>query len=361
MGILRILLAIAVIIGHSVPFFGLSFTGSAIAVQAFFIISDFYMSLVLNEKYVQHKNYYKLFISNRFLKIFPAYWLVLFLTITVSLVFFFVKRNSLNLDFYVSNHQILNILDWLYLVFTNFFIFLQETTLYFGINIHNGHLFFAENFRHTSPPLYLSLLVPQAWSLSLELVFYLVAPFILLKSKYKYRVWIFLFLSLALNIGLNLSGVNYDPWIRRFFPAQFYLFLSGYISYLIYKKIKLVKQNNILICALLMTITVFYSSVNIFPFKDHIYLLCVVIAIPFIFELTKKSKIDRKIGNLSYIIYILHLLVISVLNILIPNIKYQGYYSFLLIGITILGSLLIDIFILDKIEEVRQKRVKNAC
>ena len=52
MGTIRLLLALAVlIIMHSDPPHGLHMIGGAAAVQGFYVISGFYMALVLNEKY----------------------------------------------------------------------------------------------------------------------------------------------------------------------------------------------------------------------------------------------------------------------------------------------------------------------
>ena len=48
MGLLRLILAISVVIWHSSPIFGISLVGGQAAVQAFYIISGFYMALILN-------------------------------------------------------------------------------------------------------------------------------------------------------------------------------------------------------------------------------------------------------------------------------------------------------------------------
>ena len=52
MGLIRTLLAISVVLAHSSPIFGIKLVGGQVAVQAFYMISGFYMTLVLNEKYV---------------------------------------------------------------------------------------------------------------------------------------------------------------------------------------------------------------------------------------------------------------------------------------------------------------------
>ena len=85
MGTIRLILATAVIIFHSSSIFGIQSVGGQIAVQAFYIISGFYMALILNEKYIGINNSYKLFISNRFLRIYPIYWIVFIITIIASI------------------------------------------------------------------------------------------------------------------------------------------------------------------------------------------------------------------------------------------------------------------------------------
>lgn len=71
MGIIRLLLAISVLISHTSTIFGFGFVGGQAAVQAFFIISGFYMAFILNEKYIGENNSYKLFITNRLLRLYP--------------------------------------------------------------------------------------------------------------------------------------------------------------------------------------------------------------------------------------------------------------------------------------------------
>src|SRR3979411_2191986 len=80
MGSLRFLLALSVACGHfGVP---LGFPTSDVAVQSFFVISGFYMALVLNEKY--GPGTYWLFLSNRLLRIWPAYFLILILSLAAT-------------------------------------------------------------------------------------------------------------------------------------------------------------------------------------------------------------------------------------------------------------------------------------
>src|SRR3954451_14766869 len=80
MGSLRLYLALSVVLAHfGIP---LGFPTSDVAVQSFFVISGFYMALVLNEKY--GPGCYWLFISNRLLRLWPTYAVVLVLSFAIA-------------------------------------------------------------------------------------------------------------------------------------------------------------------------------------------------------------------------------------------------------------------------------------
>lgn len=110
MGSLRFLLAISVAYGHAGDFLGFPLIPGDTAVQCFYAISGFYMSLVLNEKYRRVSSSYFLFISNRFLRLFPAYAVVLLFTLLLA----FVVSGfcpSADLPFIVAWHSLKQI-DW---------------------------------------------------------------------------------------------------------------------------------------------------------------------------------------------------------------------------------------------------------
>ena len=152
MGVLRLILAISVVLAHAGSLFGFSLIGGQLAVQAFYIISGFYMSLILNEKYIK-KNSYWLFISNRLLRLYPIYGIILILTVTLCFFQKFTHNEQYsslhNYFVYGSN---LNFLSYVYLFFTNIFLFLQDMVMFLGVNIANGHLFFTSDFTQTNPP-----------------------------------------------------------------------------------------------------------------------------------------------------------------------------------------------------------------
>jgi len=363
MGLIRFLLAITVAIGHSQ---GFSYFPGKTAVEVFFIISGFYMSLILNEKYFEKKNSYKLFITNRFLRLFPTYWIVLLLTIILSLVFYqqTVNSGTAKLSAYVHYSKDLSFSTMAYLVFTNIFIFFQDMVCFLGINPHSGNLYFTSNFYNSDPPVYFFLLIPQAWTVGLELAYYLIAPFIVKRSLL--IIVVLILLSFILRLFLISIGLSHDPWNYRFFPTELLFFLCGTVCYKVYShfkdKIQAIKWSSILLKAIFLTIvlfTILYETILTYIAPGHVqifYFFLFICALPFIFIYTKSSKLDRFIGELSYPIYISHMLMIDVCGWL--HIPKGVLLTSVTIVLTILFSLLINKLVTEKIEKYRQKRVR---
>ena len=82
-------------------------------------------------------------------------------------------------------------------------------------------------------------------------------------------------------------------------------------------------------------------------------------SIPYIFQLTKKSKLDNRIGDLSYPIYIVHMLIIYITTLLISYFEWQIHRGWVVLIVTIIVSYLLVRFIADPVEKIRQARVKS--
>jgi peptidoglycan/LPS O-acetylase OafA/YrhL len=359
MGLFRLLLAVSVIIAHSGAIFGLTFVGGRIAVEAFFIISGFYMSLILNEKYVHQKNSYGLFITNRFLRLFPLYWVILLLTILVTGTIAFVSHGEHLGAFrvYVENLRMLNIPTVGYLIFSNIFIFAQDIALFFGFNTVTGQVFFnSGHVLNTQLLLGSFQIIPQAWTIAIELLFYLIAPFIV-RRNWK-TVFSIITLTFVLRVVLWHFGFNYDPWTHRFFPTELGIFLLGNISYRIYTVIRTRVFRPIYLYSVLLYIvgfTVFFDVLPI-PGKMTLYLLSCVLSLPFIFHLTNAKKFDKYVGELSYPVYLSHVLVATCVRSLSIS-SFAGTEGLTVTLFAILFSITLNELIAKKIERVRQRRV----
>lgn len=357
MGIIRFILAITVVVAHSGSIFGFSFVGGQIAVQAFFIISGFYITLILNEKYVGINGSYKLFISNRFLRLYPLYWVILFLTVALSFTVSVCTNGNIlgKFSIYAEYFNSMDLGSFVFLLFTNLFIFLQDIVMFLGLDTSSGQLFFASNFKETLPQLHKFLFIPQAWAIGIEIYFYLIAPF-LVRKKLKFIIPLIL-LSLCLRFALFHYGLNNDPWSYRFFPTELVFFLLGIVSYQIYVKMRTLKIKSAYLNTAwfgIIGFTLFYNFLPI-PYKYPIYLFLFFICLPFIFILTKKWKYDAYIGELSYPIYISHIFVLACM--LVFKIPLVFGFGLSLTIMTILFSILLNKLVAKKIERIRQKRI----
>jgi peptidoglycan/LPS O-acetylase OafA/YrhL len=107
----------------------------------------------------------------------------------------------------------------------------------------------------------------------------------------------------------------------------------------------------------LFTATLLYETAH-FPMKRYFYCLLVFVAVPFLFLWTHKSKIDSYIGELSYPMYMCHMLVRSVLLWL--GVSSMNNVALPLVVITILLSLALNQWVANPVERIRQARVRAA-
>lgn len=100
----------------------------------------------------------------------------------------------------------------------------------------------------------------------------------------------------------------------------------------------------------------FYPLSHVGEFLKWIFYIIFALALPFIFELYKSSKLDRKIGELSYPIYITHVLVAT---LMINLYNFGNLKGFSVAVGSVLFSMVINRYIQNPVESYRQNRVKN--
>jgi peptidoglycan/LPS O-acetylase OafA/YrhL len=353
MGILRALLALAVVFAHtpaadSLP---ILMPGSD-AVRVFYIISGFLISFILRTNKAYKKN--TSFFINRFLRLYPIYWTVAALSLAANL--------TANRDFF-ARFGAMPLSAWLLVVASTVLLFGQDWVMF--ASVQQGHLRFTGAPNNSDVLLYRALLVPQAWTLGVELSFYLIAPFVVRRMK---LIILLLALSLMLRVALLVNGVGLkDPWTYRFFPAELALFLLGALSHQIllplyqtYLKAS-IRTASIIATSVLAVYTVLFNCIpGAVPLKEVVLLGGYIILIPLTFVFQNAFRTDKSIGELSYPLYIGHFLVIEMLTAILPKMHITGTLSVSMCSLaaSILFAMFLNSAINSKVELIRA-RIRN--
>lgn len=275
MGVYRLILAYMVVIGHThQPIAGTYGVGIA-AVISFFLISGFVMTGLVR-KYYLRLSAIPSFYSERFLRLAPQFYFYSFLTLVLAL---FGLRHD----------------------------FMQQVPS-FGSIVMQFLAVPLDFYRYFS-----SMLLPQAWSLGLEIMFYLAFPIILI---FRLRLW-FGVGSILVYICAFLGLLDTDLWGYRYLPGTLFIFICG--SYM-FSHDNTQERRFItsiwLLCLVLLFISVLNSRYG--SLYTHSVLMGIVLGIPIVkclgrvsVEEGKGGGFDNMAGNLSYGVFLNHMLIIG--------------------------------------------------
>lgn len=265
------------------------------AVQAFFMISGFYIAMVLDTSY---QGSTRSFWINRALRLYPAYMFVA----VVALAFRLLADPGFAAGFHALPGAA-RLLLWL----SNATIFGQDWVMFMGVQ--GGHLTPVDSYVKSDPQLWTFLLIPPAWSLGVELTFYAIAPF-LLKLRTRHLV-AFVGASLVVRAALAAMGLHQDPWANRFFPSEVAVFLAGSIAYRMRSTLRsaapwLLARGRDAIVLITAFVVVYAAVPGPEGAKRALLLIVLALSLPAIFLHSKDNRADRYIGDLSYPLYISH-------------------------------------------------------
>src|SRR2546421_7778335 len=166
MGTLRFVLALSVALCHVGTVWGYFMMNGVISVQCFYIVSGFLMALILSTKYDGTTRQGRwLFYSSRALRIFVPYWTVMLATLAIGLAAFVVFGAwMLSPIRVVALGPPLTWPAWVYALWTNVFILGMDASHWLALR--DGALSF-----RGSPNVGTLNVLPQAWTISLELIF----------------------------------------------------------------------------------------------------------------------------------------------------------------------------------------------
>lgn len=347
MGHIRLLLALAVILSH-LPTATVQFIHGGLAVQAFFVVSGFYMALVLDGKYRDRK----LFYSNRLLRLAPAYFAMMLIALVVLLAFEMTATSSLG----IFKSAFSNPWSAAILLFENIFVVGQHWLYWFMIG-EQGGLYLDPHGglpTETTAVGWQALLVPQSWSLSLELMFYAIAPWL---ARRKLKVIIAIALA---SIGLRFAGsylpVEFPLWQGRLFITVLFMFLFGMLAYRALPLVnRMPRYIQLSVTAMMIAGIILLPNTGLsHSVQSWLVYIGMAIGTPFAFAATRQNGYDRWIGELSYPIYLTHLVVIA--GVLIYELPYPSWSA---IAITLVLSSAILKFIEHPVDKWRQRRARE--
>jgi peptidoglycan/LPS O-acetylase OafA/YrhL len=298
--------------------------------------------MILNGKYTEYRS----FIVNRLLKLFPAYWVVLALCVYFS----------------PPKLAALPPLWWAFYTLSNTFMLGSHFTS--AIVEQAGQL----TWLPFSTPLngqemsWKYLYIGPVWSLSVELLFYLIAPFVVTRAHFRYKMAAMLAVSAGACAFLLSRNAWTVPWSYNFLLPNLVFFMLGACAYRFYVSGAFQRVYSVpaACCALLLQ-TLYVVGYQFVPNDVNVQLVNINIdkvalgvllfstTIPLVFELARRSKIDRFLGDLSYPVYVSHFLFIG----------YFPYWRELhpLVG-TLVLSVALDLLVIKTIDRYRARLVK---
>ena len=318
LGTFRFFLAFLVAISHlwSNMIGGLA----AYSVWGFYLISGYLMAYVLNSNYKFEISGLINFYKNRMIRIYPGYYFALLLGIIVLII-----CKNMDISFSVLNPE-------------------------FGIpNNISSSLFNITLFPFFTAT---ELFVPVSKALGLEVGFYLLAPLI---SKNKYIAISALIFSLANNFNLQITQ---DTFSQRYsgFDTALFAFSFG-VTFFFYKE-KLTWFRNKRLSIYIWIFQINTIAVNlIVPWTWGIYisLVCTLFVLnSFCDEFPTKT--DSMLGDMSYIIYLIHTTIGYLILCFFPLL---GLKSFLFFLVTFIITVVVAYFFTAKIERPIHKILRK--
>jgi peptidoglycan/LPS O-acetylase OafA/YrhL len=212
------------------------------------------------------------------------------------------------------------------------------------------------------------LLVPQAWTLQIELLFYLVVPFLFRLRKKTFTI--FTLAYLAVFFGYVIPFNVMPKTLFYSFLSYLIFFLLGTASYrFLYKywqKNMVSKKVFWIIFIFFISYLLFYNYIPIYVSAQYvgmdnpIYYLALSLLMPLFFINTNKSRLDNIIGNLSYPVYVLHLIVVKLFSNIPEFFNPSAVKTILIIITSMFMSILATKFIENPINKIRQARLRNC-
>lgn len=326
---------------------GVHWASGGTAVEVFFVVSGFYMQMVLSEKYTPERlggGWWKNFFMARYFRLFPVYFACLLLTVLAAMFAIQVKHKPfapvstwIALTGLEPSYQ--NILLGVYVVFANLTMFLQE--LVSVLSIEDGRAALVLDRSQSSIFVWDALSLPHGWSLGVELLFYAFAPFLLnLRNKW-------LVTAFVLGLLAKLAATNFLPGDLhiRLLPFVLMNFLAGALCY---RFRHCLNYSAWLSYGALIAIIFIIPAMFDATLATWISIALAALAIPVAFRATRNFAYDSYIGELSYPFYVFHLLSLAITSFALQSLSINTKGTiFAIVSLSLTLGVSIMIFFLE--------------
>lgn len=366
MGTLRLILALAVVGFHTyyqgdwsddLPFW---LPDGRAAVQMFYVISGFYMALVLNEKYRGTTSNW-LFYTNRFLRLWPS---VMVVNIFVILSFLAIGEVRLFLwtGSFAEFFAFLGSLDIWALIFvalTNLFVIGQDILFFLRFDASGVSFVPVSEPGHNGASLSLN---HPLFTVAIEAFYYIISPFVLRRG---WRVALgFLLAGGIYHMAIYFAGVSSLMWGYHFVGSAAYFYFLGACAYHLYRLLEQEPVRGWLETrhglawigiggGLLLLLAIYWVMPRATLFMAPVMALVV----PLLFVLTRYRRSDRMVGELSFGVYLAHYPILMVLAPLVTPVGLWLWTTALSIG----SALLLFFLVEQPLDRWRQRRATAAA
>ncbi|WP_417735098.1 acyltransferase family protein [Rosistilla oblonga] len=373
MGILRLYLALCVVAAHSGELFPWSAHNGLQAVEIFFLISGFYMALIA-PKYHTAREFY----ASRFIRIYIPYWTILAGIVLTCSVIGIATGKWFELSAFANYSAAANgVVGTCLATVTNFSAFGIDW-LCFLTDEPNKGLQLASNGLNVAHPLPSYVAIKPAWSIGVELMFYVFVPWFNRRSTWSLFGLALLSVSARIT-AYELFGLAHDPWTYRFTPFAMALFLTGMIACRLTRQIepKVVQfmehfgpslisgypaQVVGFMAAFWIGLFLTEQIANTVPvhYADLVSYLGWAAIIPLLFAVTKSNKLDRWLGELSYPVYLVHYFIVSLIAATYTRAPWlpESARASIVAGISIAISTILLVWIVAPVERRRSRWAK---
>ncbi|MBV7491878.1 acyltransferase [Pseudomonas sp. PDM30] len=296
MGVYRLLLAVLVAVSHM----GKTFMGlnpGVIAVISFLIISGFVMTSLIERNYKAPEKV-GLFYLDRALRLYPQF--LFYFVVSCAVIYFLLPGTP-----QAAELTLRNIAASLAIVPLGFYMFGAAG----------------------------SWILPPAWSLGLEMCFYLMIPFLII---YRTRGVAFA-LSVVVFMAACLGFINTDLYGYRLLPGVLFMFLCGSYLYKAQPKDLAIAAGTAVVAALMFA-AIMAGWIERRPFNAEVT-AGIALGVPAVYLLTKLRfhRIDEFLGNISYGVFLNHYVVMYFLHA-VWSVTYDGAVVATVLALSLLLS-----------------------